>query len=188
MSGALGTHERVVDRIDRNIDRCTRIIEELLNFTRTTQPVLRTVALDDWVAAQLEDYEMPADFELALRRDSTARVDIDTDQLRQAVVDLIQNACRSMLAMESPRDRFELEVHPGMRDGCAVMEVRDNGPGLDPTLAERIFEPLVTSRSFGVGLGLPLVRRIARQLGGDVTVGHSDEEGCTFVLTLPVGE
>jgi signal transduction histidine kinase len=72
------------------------------------------------------------------------------------------------------------------RDGHVRIAVRDDGPGLDPGLGERAFDPGVrgdTEPGDGAGLGLPLARRLARSCGGDVVAGPGPG-GC-FVLELP---
>ena len=60
--------------------------------------------------------------------------------------------------------------------------MRDDGPGLDPALGERVFDPGVRGPGAGAGLGLPLARRLARSCGGDVRAG--DGPGGCFVLEL----
>jgi signal transduction histidine kinase len=102
----------------------------------------------------------------------------EPDVLRQALAPLVANARRHA------RSRVTLELSAG--DGLVRVTVRDDGPGLDPTLGKRAFEPGVrgpTETAPGAGLGLPLARRLARSCGGDVLVG--DGTGGSFVLELP---
>jgi signal transduction histidine kinase len=75
-----------------------------------------------------------------------------------------------------------------------VVEVEDDGPGVPPALAERIFEPLVTGRSGGTGLGLALARRIVRAHGGTISLGSPSERspgapgpGACFEIRFPAG-
>lgn len=106
----------------------------------------------------------------------------DPESIRRALAPLIDNARRH--ARTAPV-RVELS-----RDGSRLRAiVRDDGPGVDPELAERAFEPGVRGPSEpdgGAGLGLPLARRLARACGGDVQIGRGPG-GC-FVLELPAHE
>jgi signal transduction histidine kinase len=75
------------------------------------------------------------------------------------------------------------------RDGAnAWVEVRDRGTGLDPALAARVFEPYVSNKNRGSGLGLSLVRDIAAQHRGTVTLVNRDGGGAQARLTLPLAE
>lgn len=69
-------------------------------------------------------------------------------------------------------------------DMCEV-SVRDNGPGVDATIADQVFEPFITSKPEGMGLGLPVVRRAAKDLGGEVT-WHRDDGKTVFTFRCPI--
>jgi signal transduction histidine kinase len=102
----------------------------------------------------------------------------EPDVLRRALAPLVDNARRHA------RARVALELSAGA--GHVRVTVRDDGPGLDPRLGERAFDPGVRGpdeTSAGAGLGLPLARRLARSCGGDVLLG--DGPGGSFVLELP---
>ena len=116
---------------------------------------------------------------------SGQRARIDTHMMRQAVDNLVQNAIQAQVAMEDPQRPRTLTLASHGTGREVRIEVRDTGPGIDPTIAPRIFEPLVSTRAFGVGLGLPLVRRIAEQHGGEVDVETVPGEGTVFTIRLP---
>jgi signal transduction histidine kinase len=99
----------------------------------------------------------------------------EPELIRRALAPLVENARRHS------RERVVLEL--SSEDGRVRVAVRDDGPGLDPSLAERVFEPGVGTNGDGAGLGLPLARRLARTCGGDVSAG--DGPGGCFVLELP---
>jgi signal transduction histidine kinase len=102
----------------------------------------------------------------------------EPDVLRRALAPLVANAQRHA------RERVTLELSAG--EGRVRITVRDDGPGVDPGLGERAFDPGVRGReetSAGAGLGLPLARRLARSCGGDILIG--DGPGGSFVLELP---
>jgi signal transduction histidine kinase len=73
----------------------------------------------------------------------------------------------------------------GTEDDHRVIEVTDDGPGVPNDIAARVFDPLVTARPGGTGLGLPLARRIAAAHGGSIALVDRTGEGATFRLELP---
>ncbi len=181
----LAAYEWILTRIDRNVDRCNRIIEELLSYARARKPELQAVTLDDWLAELAREQEVPPEIELRVELASGQRARIDTHMMRQAVDNLVQNAIQALVAMEDPQRPRTLTLASHGTGREVRIEVRDTGPGIDPTIAPRIFEPLVSTRAFGVGLGLPLVRRIAEQHGGEVDVDTVPGEGTVFTIRLP---
>lgn len=96
---------------------------------------------------------------------------------------LVENALEALASgCGEPAPRLEVEVERS--DGSILVHVRDNGPGVPAELADRLFEPFVTGKPNGTGLGLALSRKIARAHGGDLTMGHADK-GAHFILQLP---
>jgi signal transduction histidine kinase len=63
--------------------------------------------------------------------------------------------------------------------------VKDNGPGIEPEVLERLFSPFFTSKANGTGLGLPICRKLVDAHGGRIEVGSEPGEGAAFVLTFP---
>lgn len=107
----------------------------------------------------------------------------DRVQLQQLVLNLVVNACDAMQGLETQR---VLAVSTGQgADGCVQVTVSDNGPGIPPERAERIFEPFYTTKEAGLGMGLAICRRIASAHGGVLTVQTRPGEGAAFRLALP---
>ena len=79
--------------------------------------------------------------------------------------------------------RIALRAHRA--GGRVLIEVEDNGPGLATDLIARAFDPLVTGRPQGVGLGLPLVRRVAQIHGGEASIVRTGADGTVMRLSLP---
>ena len=109
----------------------------------------------------------------------------DEEALRQVADNLIVNA------VKYTPERGHVEVRVVSRDGSALLEVDDDGPGIEPKHRERIFERFyrvdkARSRATGgTGLGLSIVRHVAANHGGTVTVESREGEGSTFTLRLP---
>jgi signal transduction histidine kinase len=101
---------------------------------------------------------------------------------------LLSRALHNLLvnAIEASPPGSVVELESGRADREAWVEVRDRGPGLDPALAPRVFEPYVSNKNRGSGLGLSLVRDIATQHRGSVTLVNRDGGGARARLTLPL--
>jgi len=114
----------------------------------------------------------------------TGVVDVQgvTNLLLQTVLNLIVNAEQALAGQQGGTIRVELELPPGL----VVVRVSDNGPGVDPAMAERLFEPFATNRSRdeSSGLGLAVARYIAEQHGGTLTLEKADAGAC-FAMRLP---
>jgi signal transduction histidine kinase len=78
-----------------------------------------------------------------------------------------------------------MTVATRVADARVELSVSDTGPGIPPEEVEKVFEPLYSTKAFGVGLGLPLVRQILEQHDGGIEVGRTGEGGARFVLWLP---
>jgi PAS domain S-box-containing protein len=109
----------------------------------------------------------------------------DAAQLQQVTLNLMMNACQAMTGQEA--NHRALVVRTASKDGGAVeVAVEDNGPGVDPELGDRIFEPFVTSRAVGMGMGLSICRSIVEAHGGQLGTTPNPERGSTFRFVLPV--
>jgi signal transduction histidine kinase len=105
--------------------------------------------------------------------------------LRQAFSNLCRNAFEACaeagripsITLSSSVDRHAAQLR---------IDVSDNGPGLDPSLGERVFQPFVTGRTRGTGLGLALVQKIVVTHNGRITTGRSDSGGAAFHVVLPL--
>jgi len=120
------------------------------------------------------------------------RISSDPTRLRQVLVNLVGNALK-FTSEGGVTLGARLELEPGATSGRLAFSVRDTGIGMNQEQLDRLFQPFVqadasTTRRFGgTGLGLVISRRLARMLGGDVTVSSSEGQGSTFTLSVPTG-
>jgi signal transduction histidine kinase len=186
--------EPQIERINNGVVRCDKIITELLDFSRSSAPILQSRRIDDWLAEAVETQaaKMPAsvEFECVLGLgDLEAR--FDPDRLERVVINLIQNACEAMVGKpDAPI------VPQGYQPRITVMSKRsargidisvaDNGPGIPGDILPHIREPLYSTKSFGTGLGLPAVERILEQHGGGFEVETSPGSGACFTFWFPL--
>ena len=181
--------EDALQRAERSIGRCDSIINELLDFTRQTPLALEETTFDDWIDQVLDEQKVPDT--ISLRRDfqtEGTRLSFDKERLRRVMINLVGNACEAMKEQAETggyHGEYVLDVSTRTTDDKLEVMVRDTGPGIEPDKLEKIFEPLFSTKSFGVGLGLPIVRQIIEQHGGAIEVSSELGRGTTFKLWVP---
>jgi signal transduction histidine kinase len=165
---------RALERIERSVVRCDRIIDELLDFTRITELELEPTPLDSWLERTLAEQNLPPEVELRRKFGATAAtVTLDRDRFRRAVINVFDNACQAMTDPDT-RDRGAtdsvLTVTTQVSEDRVEIVFEDNGPGIPSDVHPMIFEPLFSTKGFGVGLGLSVVRQIVEQHGGGIEI------------------
>lgn len=189
LDGTDSAVDRSIDRIRRSVDRCDRIIGEMLDYAKDRELAAAPTNIDGWLREVLAEHEFPDDIELELQLNMEgARVEIDSELLRRAIINLCDNACDAMRASPPSEhthvNTLRIETH--RKGDCVEIVVADNGPGMPEEVLANSFEPLYSTKSFGVGLGLPIVKQILEQHNGDVTVESRPDEGARMTLTLPL--
>src|SRR6266478_656191 len=118
---------------------------------------------------------------------SVKRVTGDSIQLQQCILNLLMNAFDAIAEGKSDQRGVTIKVAPE-KTGWVGVSVSDSGGGIDPAVANRLFEPFVTTKSEGMGLGLLVTRSIVEGHGGRIWVTPNSDRGATFTFTLPVAE
>ncbi len=119
---------------------------------------------------------------LALQR-GLPRVLADRTQLQQVVVNLAVDAIQAMA--QTPADARQLTVRTQVEDGVVRLDFEDSGPGIDPEQQVRLFESFFTTKSNGMGMGLPICRSIVETYGGAISVRNREQGGACFTVILP---
>jgi two-component system sensor kinase FixL len=109
---------------------------------------------------------------------------IDRIQIGQVIINLVRNAVEAMEASD-PRN---LTISTRAAPGEVLISVTDTGPGIPPEVAERLFQPFVTSKATGLGLGLSICRELVEAHGGRLSASPGAASGTVFVMTLPTEE
>jgi len=162
------------------VDRLKRIVDEFTRFARLPKPQLQDLDLEDLVKQVCTLYAAPPpgiSLEPALETGLHAQG--DRDQLTQVLVNLVKNA------QEAMPGGGKIWVRARSRDGQAVIEVEDTGPGVKPEDRTRIFEPYFTTKGAGTGLGLAIAARVCQEHGGTLEVDGEPGKGAIFRVTIP---
>jgi signal transduction histidine kinase len=179
---------RALERAERSIVRSNDIIEELIDYSRM-RPLERTaIDVDTWLGQALADIAFPDHVELVRDLASGAKTEVDGPRLLRCIINLVTNAVEAIEGSTPPSTRSGSRVEVSTRWEGDRLEIRvvDDGPGIPAESREQIFEPFFSTKRFGVGLGLPIVRQIAEQHGGGVDV-VSQPGRTAFTLWIPLG-
>jgi len=185
--------ERVPERFDdlfasgttailEEVERLQRVVSEFSAYARLPEP--RPVPedldaiVDSVIALRAGDGRVRIRRE---RRGAVPPLPLDRDLVAQAVRNVLDNAVR-----ESAASGGEVVVTTGVDGGAAFVDIRDDGPGFDPGMLERAFEPYVTAREGGTGLGLAIAQRIAVEHGGVLRAANAAGAGAVVTLSLPI--
>lgn len=177
---------RAAERIVRDGEHATEVIRSVRAMHCNTSRELSVVDVNEVIsdAVDLMRSELIAHrITLETQLCGAAFVQADRTQIKQVLVNLISNGIDAMRSTSGSRTLQVCSAKNG--DGDVLVTVSDTGPGLDPSIAERIFEPFVTTKNGGMGLGLAISRSIALRHGGYLCVRPHIPHGCIFDLTLP---
>jgi signal transduction histidine kinase len=173
--------QRHLDKINSQVRNCNRIVTALLELARSRPPQFASIDVRVLLDASLAMVKIPEGVMVRIEVDDGMELEGDSNLLEQAVINLVVN---SVIAL---RGRPGTIVTRATRhdDRFAALTVVDDGPGFDPDLLPRVFEPLVTSRASGVGLGLALVKSVADRHLGQAFAENAPGGGAIVRLLLP---
>ena len=182
--------DRALGRAKRNIRRCDGLIRELLDFTRVKGLRPEPTVLDVWLSEVIEEQFVPSCITINRElRAGGATVAFDREQIRRAVINLVENACQAMVIDESGNgaaSRKELTVATRRLEGRIEIEVADTGPGIPEDDLSKVLEPLFSTKAAGTGLGLPIVCRIMERHSGGFEIASTTQRGTQARLWLPL--
>ena len=182
------------NRIKNGVTRCDNIIAQLLDFSRGKQLDCKLLNLDDWLSKIVEEEaaRLPANISIqCLLGLGGLHVSFDPGRLQRAILNLISNASEAMVGLDgsgakSDMPEATITLMTRVDGGFVNLKVSDNGPGMSPEIINKIREPLFTTKSFGTGLGVPVIEQVAAQHGGSLLIESNLGVGSTFTLCLPV--
>jgi two-component system nitrogen regulation sensor histidine kinase NtrY len=177
--------EQYTDVIVRQTNDLRRIVDEFSKFARMPEPDRRETDLGDLLrgAVLLQENGQPGvRFVKDIPRDPLP-MELDATMIGQALTNLIKNAGEAIESLQEkgsvPGLQPEIRVSLAVDEAEAVIRIMDNGTGLPPDRA-RLFEPYVTTREKGTGLGLPIVKKIVEEHGGTLALLDAPVfDGCT---------
>ena len=183
-----GVQKEDFDVISEEIGHIDNILQNFLEFSRPPKLKLQTISLSEVVdqAALLLRHRLEScNGDLTIER-ATPLPDIqaDPEQLKEAFVNIVVNACEAMHDGVVITIKEEEFIDGGNRR--AVIRITDNGPGIPKPIQQKVFEPFFTTKEEGSGLGLSIVARIIEEHGGSIAIESEEEKGTSFIIELPI--
>jgi signal transduction histidine kinase len=130
----------------------------------------------DFMKFELEE----ANVSIAVDLHETPKIHLDDKYVKHALLNLIKNALDAM------PDGGELNIRTRSNGDMVLVEITDNGEGIEQETMGKIFEPYFTTKDFSSGLGLPLVFKIIKEHNGEISVKSKHGEGTTFTISFPI--
>jgi signal transduction histidine kinase len=176
---------QALDRAERNIKRCDMIIDELLNYSRVKDLALEPTSLDDWIRDVLDETKPPKGINVKTDLKAEISINIDRERFRQSIVNILTNAYQAIEEKGSEEPGTVL-ITTYKEDDNVIINTSDNGVGFDMAVKSRLFEPLFSTKAFGVGLGLSITRQIIEQHGFKMDMQGEKGKGASVTITIPV--
>ncbi|HEX9045761.1 MAG TPA: ATP-binding protein, partial [Verrucomicrobiae bacterium] len=176
--------------IGGEIDRLERIVRDFLQFARPSDPQFTVVPAEQPLVEVKNLMELELDksrIHLAVEPAPRAYIRIDPQQIKQVLINLIQNAADAIgengtVTLRARLDQKRLNEHP---TDVVILEVSDTGKGIPEDVAKRLFDPFFTTKDTGTGLGLPIAARIVEKHQGVLQYQTESDHGTTFGIILP---
>jgi len=170
-----------LDIMDKEISRCSKIIDDLLGFTRVTKPTRFSSDINEVVNEALSRVEIAENIKLSKNlQPNLPMVMIDASQIGQVLINLTENACQAMA------DGGELEISTKVSERFMEIEISDSGCGIPEKEVRKIFDPLFTTKPSGTGIGLAVCHGIIQKHNGAIDVKSQKGIGTEMFIKLPL--
>jgi len=178
-----GTNPEILEvssRMNRAIDRMSHQIDDVLNFVRVTPLNLEHISLGFILNYVIKTIQVPDNITIELPK-SDIKILCDTRKMEVVFTNLIRNSIDAIGKIKDGK----ILIKSREDDKFIIVEIQDNGPGISIELLSRLFEPLVTTKLQGTGLGLSTCKNILEQHGGKINATNNPT---TFTIYLPKRE
>ncbi len=171
---------RSFKRIDRNIAYMNKIVSDLTDFARPLALHTAKVPVGALISDTLSNIAVPPCISVELRADCALIADLDPLMMRRVLTNLITNAIQAMPSAGC------LGIGAFESGEKLVIKVSDTGQGIPPAVVKTLFTPLRSHKSKGMGLGLPVAKRMVEAHGGTITFRTALGYGTTFIVEVPL--
>jgi PAS domain S-box-containing protein len=167
-----------IEEIDKNVSYINKIVADLQDYARQLNPEYTAVNLHSLTQDLIDNTDIPANINVALKVDADFTLKTDPTLIRRAITNLIINAIQAMPAGGT------LEVRAQKTDREAQIRICDTGTGIPDEVKPKLFTPMMTTKAKGQGLGLAVVKRLVEALKGTITFESQEGKGTTFTIKL----
>jgi signal transduction histidine kinase len=175
----------LLDMVSRNADRINQLVSDLLDATRFVQLEFREMNINQVIEETLEMAKDRIELKhIKVEKDFSkepCRVSVDAEKMKLALLNIIVNAIEAM-----EKDKGVLQLKSKKQGDKCIIEIKDNGVGMDEDTLQKLFEPYFTGKANGNGLGLTNTQNIILNHKGNIKTYSKPGQGASFVITLDI--
>jgi len=176
---------RDLEVVDEELTRLDTTLQSFLDYARPPKLERRAIDVRDVIQRTVQLVTPRAEQQsvdmFVAAPPNPLRVSADPEQLRQVLLNLLLNALDALGA----GGRIDISANFDFEQRQVVLKITDSGPGIPESIRDKLFEPFVSSKSSGTGLGLTICRRIIENHGGTLTAANGLDGGAVFTIHLP---
>jgi PAS domain S-box-containing protein len=172
----------VIPFIEEALKQADKIVRELLDYSADIRLDLKESDPKSIVMQALSGMSVPDNIRVIQKIEVMSKIRVDPDKIRRVIVNLVSNAFDAM-----PKGGI-LTIGSREAKGCLELIIADNGTGIPDEKIDRLWAPFITTKAKGIGLGLPICKRIIDEHGGQILCESEKGKGATFTIILPIAE
>jgi nitrogen fixation/metabolism regulation signal transduction histidine kinase len=182
--------DRATNTIVQQVEAMKSMVNAFSEYARAPLLEMGSLDLNGLIRELVDLYRIrEADMKVEMELDpALPAVHADAGRVRQILHNLLKNAHEALEGRQDGQVRIVSHYFRRGSDEMAELTVEDNGPGFDPVILGKAFEPYVTSKPKGTGLGLAIVKKLTEEHGGSIRVQNRAEGGAQIMIRLPVNE
>ena len=171
--------ENILEKMDNSIYRMSHQVDDVLNYVRPVILEKKSHSLSTIIQDSIDRIEIPRNITIKLPHDN-CKILCDNEKLEIVFVNLLTNALQAL----EEAGVITISFDDSKKD-FTIIEINDNGPGMDSQTLSQIFEPLFTTKQLGTGLGLPSCKSLVENQGGKISVSSTEGIGTTVRIQIP---
>ena len=181
-NNSLSKEERdeTLQMIDDSVEHSNKIVSDLLDYSREIHLTLANTTPREITASALEAVKIPNTIRVQNQFQEQLMLTVDSERIRRVFINLLTNAVEAM------PNGGDLIISSKESNGFVEIAISDTGTGLEKRIQENLWKPLQTTKTKGMGLGLPICKRIIDAHGGQIAVESKQGKGTTFTIRLPI--
>jgi signal transduction histidine kinase len=174
------TAQKMFEIIERDIEYSNKIVNDLLDYSRTMDLELSATNPKRLVEEALESIVMPENIRVVNLTLDEPDINIDIQMMKRVIINLVNNAIDAMTG------GGEITIKSNVTEDDYELHITDTGVGIQDDILEKIWNPLFTTKAKGMGFGLSICKRVLEYQRGSITVKSKVGEGTTFIIKLPL--
>ncbi|WP_100183140.1 sensor histidine kinase [Candidatus Nitrosotenuis aquarius] len=169
--------DTVIQRMDRAVSRMSHQVEDVLNYLRKTPLLIKPASIRSIIKSAIQSLEVPKEVQISIEGQDIT-IDCDEKKMEILFINLILNSIQA-----TDQDKGKITIKIKQNNNNAIIEIEDNGPGIEEKIIPDVFKPLVTTKQKGTGLGLASCKNIVEQHNGSISFQN---DPTIFTITIPI--